>query len=717
MANLTSDSPSPSAADDEDEVSGGSSDEEILEISNKRFKLAEEAEIEMRILELEDKKFFAGDQWDPIIAAERKAKQRPIVTINRLPQQVRQVTNDQRQNRPAIQVNPVDDKATVDTAEVKQGIIRHIEYTSNADLAYDTGFESASVCGRGFWRVYTDYCHAKSFDQEIKIGMIPNHFMTYLDPTHLQPDGSDANWGFIFEDISHDDYHAEYPDSDITKNTAGLFESVQAKMPSWATSKTIRVAEYFYKTFKRTTIYLMNDGSVVTKDKLESAKASGLKVAKTRKTVLPAIKWVKRDAVQILEQKDWPGQWIPIVQVIGQRSDIDGQKIIEGIVRNAKDSQRIYNYMKSAMIETIALAPKAPYIMAEGQDEGFENEWETSNTENHSVLHYKQVDLGGQQASPPSRNVYEPPIQAMNMVMNEAGEDIKATTGIFDPTLGNQRGEESGRAINARNHQAQTSNFHLIDNLTRSIRHTGRICLELIPIVYDVPAMQRIMGEDGTPKMVPVNQKYMDKGQEKSHMLGVGNYDATVSTGPAYQTKRQEAAASMVDLTKTYPKIMDLAGDLVVGQMDWPMAKQVAERLKKGMPPGIVESDDPNTPQIPPQAQQQISQMSQMIQQLTQHLDEKTKLVETKQLDLESKERIATMQIKASVEIELAKLSAASAETLLGHEVDALKHRLDLLGVNDPVEQEIEPEAGQTALPQNNPNPTGGPSPGTPMGG
>lgn len=716
-------SPSPSPAvddeDDENDVDGGSTDEEILEISNRRFKLSEEAEIEMRIQELDDKKFYAGEQWDPKIAEQRKAKDRPMVTINRLPQQVRQVTNDQRQNRPAIQVNPVDDKATVETAKVNQGLIRHIEYNSNADLAYDTAFESAGVCGRGYWRVLTDFCDPMSFDQEIKIGMIPNHFMVRLDPTSTQPDGSDANWGFIFEDVSNEDYRAEFPDSTISKGGEAIFDSVETKMPGWAKNKTVRVAEYFYKTFKPATICLMSDGSVFLKEKLKGAKLPpGITVKKERKTVLPAIQWVKRDGAQILDKKDWAGQWIPIIQVIGQRSDIDGKKIIEGIVRNAKDSQRIYNYMKSSMIETIALAPKAPYIGAAGQFEGHP-EWETANTENHSHLEYEQVDLNGRPAPPPARNVYEPPIQAMNIVMNEAGEDIKATTGIYDPTLGNQRGEESGRAINARNHQAQTSNFHLIDNLTRSIRHTGRICLELIPVVYDTPAKLRILGEDGVPKMVQVNQEYEEGGETKSHMLGQGKYDCTVSTGPSYQTKRQEAAASMADLSRAYPKLMEVAGDLMVSQMDWPMSKEVSERLKKTLPPGMAESDDKNQPQLPPEIHQKMQQMDQMIAQLTQHLDQKTKLVEGKTLELESRERIAAMQAKANVEIELAKLSARSAESLLGHEIDALKHRLDLLGENEPVENEIEPSSGQTALAPGNQQtpPTGGPSPGSLMGG
>lgn len=709
--------------DDElDPLDGGDSDDESLEVSDRRFKLAQDAEIEQRILELDDKKFFSGEQWDQQVLAERKNKLRPVLTVNRLPQQVRQVTNDQRQNRPAIQVNPVDDKATVDTAKVNQGIIRHIEYNSNADLAYDTAFESASICGRGFYRILTDYADPMSFDQEIKIAMIPNHFMVYLDPTAIQPDGSDANWGFVFEDISIDDFRAEYPDAKLSNGDDALFESVETRMPGWARAKSIRVAEYFYKTFKRTKIYQLSDGSVVLKEDLEAAlaagQAQGLKVIKERDTTLPAIKWMKRDGCQVLEKKDWAGQWIPIVQVSGQRSDIDGKKMIEGIVRNAKDSQRILNYMKSAMIETIALAPKAPYIMAEGQDEGHEEQWSTANTENHSVLKYKPTDLNGTPAPPPQRNAIEPPIQAMNMVMNEAGEDIKATTGVYDPTLGSQRGDLSGKAVQKLNTQAQTSNFHLIDNLSRSIRHGGRICLELIPIIYDTASKRRILGDDGTPSMVPVNQQFMEKGQMKSHMLSVGKYDCTVSTGPSYQTKRQEAVASMMDLAKVYPKMLDVAGDLFVGQQDWPMSKEIAARVKKTLPPGIAEqNDDPNQPQLPPEVQQQLQQMNQMISQLTQHLDQKTKQIETKSFELESRERIETMKTKAEVEIALATLQSKSAETLLKHEIAILTAREAQLGANQPIDTGTDPGAAMPPQAQAQP-PTGGPSPGNQsMGG
>lgn len=719
------DEPIDDGKDVDELVSGGDSDEDILEISNRRFKLAEDAEIEMRILEVEDKQFFSGDQWDKTIEAHRKARQRPIVTVNRLPQQVRQVTNDQRQNRPSIQVNPLGSKATVETAKVRQGIIRHIEYNSDADLAYDTGFESAGVSGRGYWRVYTDYADPMSFNQEIKIGTILNNFMVYLDPAHTKPDGSDTNWGFVFEDVPVEDYRSQWPDSDIAKSTdSGIFETIETKMPGWAKNKTIRVSEYFYKTFKRTKIYLLSDGSVVAKEKLKAAlKAASdagheLKIVKERETILPAIKWVMRDAIQILEKKEWAGTWIPIIECIGQRSDIDGKKIIEGIVRNAKDSQRIFNYMKSAMIETIALAPRAPYIIAEGQVEGHEGIWETLNTENHAYLPYKMTDLNGQNAPPPQRSAVEPPIQAMNMVMNEAGEDIKATTGVFDPTLGRQKADQSGVAIQKLNSQAQTSNFHLIDNLTRSIRHTGRIVNELIDVVYDTPQIIRILGEDGVPKMVPINQTFMDQGQETSHMLGDGKYDITVSTGPSYQTKRQEAVASMIDLVKVYPKLLDVAGDLFIGEQDWPMAKEISERIKKTMPPGIAEDDDDDKQPLPPQVAAQMQQMQGMIQQLTQHLEAKTKIVEQKTLELESKERIETLKVKAQLEIALATLKAKGADTLLDHEISILSAREAQLGANEPPDSEIDETSGQSAVTPNQQQPStgGNPSP-APMGG
>ena len=696
-------------ADDEKE---NSSDEKILEIARKRFAFASEAEADIRREALDDLKFSAGEQWPDHVKSERDRDKRPCLVINRLPQFIRQITNDQRRNRPAIKVSPVDDKADIETAKVYQGLIRHIEYASNADTAYDTAFDSAARAGFGYFRIVTEYCDPFSFDQDIRVKRVPDRFSVYLDPSYQEPDGSDANWGFVFEDISKDEFKAQYPKAELTAMSE--WTSVGDSFGDWVKEDRVRIAEYFTKEWRETTIYRLADGSVVEKDDL----VEGAIVIDERKTLVPSIKWFKTNGIEILEKTDWPGKWIPIIPVLGEELIIEGKRTLAGVVRYAKDPQRMYNYWKSSETETIALAPRAPWIGAEGQFEGHEAQWATANSRNHAFLQYKPKALGGQPLAPPQRNVFEPPVQAITQASMFAADDLKATTGIYDAAMGNQSNEKSGIAIQRRAAQSQTSNFHLVDNLSKSIRHAGRIICDLIPSIYDTERTARIIGEDGSEEVVKLNQEFEHKGKPVTYQLNVGKYDVTVDTGPSFETKRQEAVASMSEMARAYPPLMQFAGDIMVKNMDWPGAQEIAERIKKTLAPELRDDDKAQQP-LPPEAQAQMAQMSQMIEMLTQQLNAAQDKIETKAMEIESRERIEMQKLQVQVELEMAKMGSTEAQMLLKQEIAQLERRMDMLGQNQELnfdeEQEMaagpDQQAGFAPMEQA-PMPTGGLTPG-----
>jgi hypothetical protein len=730
------------------EESEENGDEKILKEAHARFDLAKEAFSEIHNLALDDLKFLSGEQWDPKISQDRSMDGRPCLVINRIPQFLQQVTNDQRQNRPSIKVHPVDDDADVETAKIQQGLIRHIEYNSNADAAYDTAFDRSASSGFGYWRIITEYCDPMSFDQEILIKRIRNAFSVLLDPHHKEPDGSDAEWGFVIEDLSKDEYARKYPESKLAD--PGQWDLAGNSAPGWMQGKeSARVAEYFYKDYKEVTLCLLTDGEVVDKAELEQHLSQYVQtavdpatgeqthviaenaptVSRERKSMVPAIKWCKLNAVEILEQTEWPGQWIPIVPVYGTELDIDGKLVLKGIVRDAKDPQRMLNYWKSAETEAIALAPRTPFIMAEGQDEGYEQDWATANRRNHAYLKYKPTSIAGEPAPPPQRNTFEPAVGAITNAAMQAADDLKATTGIYDAALGARSNESSGVAIQRRNMQAQTSNFHLVDNLTRSIKHTGRILIDLMPYVYDTERTARIIGEDGEQKLVKLNAPHVDEaGKPVIYDLSAGKYDVTVDVGPSYASKRQEAAASMMDLSKAYPPLMQIAGDQVVKNMDWPGAQEIAERLKKTIPPNLLDDPKSKNQQVPPQVQQQMQQMGQMIEQLTGKLHEAHDQLDTKRVEIESKERIEFKKLEVQLEIARAQIDAKDSLALLTHEINSISERMQLLNAAQPIDmgmpqdpQQFAPQpagapgadvAGMGAMP-----PTGGESPGSPMDG
>ena len=689
-------------------------DETILNMARKRFRFSEDAESDIRKQALDDVRFRAGHQWDDSVSKIRKNSNRPCFTVNRMPQFVRQITNDQRQNRPSIKVKPVDDKSDVETSKILQGLIRHIELNSNADAAYDTGFQHAVEGGFGFFRVTTEYCDENSFDQDILIRRVPNQFSCRLDPTYQEPDGSDANWGFCSEDLSKEEYESQWGESKLAK--LDTWDGLGAELAHWVGEESVRVAEYFYKEFTTVKIVQLVDGRTVEKKELsEDFPADQIK--NERDSVHTVIHWVKMNGYEILERTTWLGKWIPIIPILGDELIVDGKRVLEGAIRHAKDPQKLHNYYVSSQAEAIALAPKAPFIGAAGAFDGFEKKWQTANSENHAFLEYNTMSEGGKPLPPPQRNFGEPNVQAITMAKSESADDIKATTGIYDAALGARSSETSGVAIQRRTMQAQTANFHFVDNLTRSIKHGGRILVDLIPKIYDTDRAVRIIGEDQQEKIMMI-QQVVDPETGKNQSPFEGKYDVAVDVGPSFQTKRQEAMESMLEFIKVYPQAAPLLGDLIARYGDWPGSEEVAGRLKTMLPPQLQENE--NGEKGPdPAAQAREEQMGQMIDQLMDKLEDANKKIENKSMEIESRERIELLKIETDLKKEVYRQEGVDARQMLNaemREIDLRQKSLDMRSAARQQEQLAEKQAAQQSAgpgpQQNNQQPTGGPPPG-----
>ena len=600
-----------------DSVADSQSDGRIEE-AKQFLRLCNDSDSNNRAEALDDVRFAAGDQWPVDVQNSRVLEARPCLTINKLDAYVRQICNQQRQQRPRIKVHGMNNESDAKVAEIITGITRHIENQSDSDQAYDHAFEYCVKMGWGYWRVTTDYIKDDSFDQEIYIKRIENPFSVYFDPNSVQPDGSDAEKCLVTTVVSKAVFRKMYPDADdvqgFSSRGTGDTES------EWVTKEDIRIAEYFYTEREKAMIIQLSDGTTGYSDEMPSKEvlaSAGITVIDKRDTWRKKIKWCKLTAMQILEEGEWAGKYIPIVPVYGQEVRVDDKHKKFGLVRMAKDPQRMYNYWATALTETVALAPKAKWLLAEGQDEGHENEWAMANIKAMPVLRYKQTDTEGRQAPTPVRLQPEPPPAGVMSALQGMNQDLMAVVGIFDPGQLPQ-GQQSGKALQGQQQQADMTNFHYYDNLTRSIRHTGRIILDLIPKIYDRQRVMRIIGDDGKPDMVTINEQGQDE-QGVSKVLNdvtVGEYDVVMETGPGYNSKRQEAVDSMMGLLNADPTLMQTAGDLIFRNMDFPGAEVIADRLAASNPMAQIDDKSP----IPPQVQMQLAQSKQQIQQLQQQI-------------------------------------------------------------------------------------------------
>ena len=600
-----------------DSVADSQSDGRIEE-AKQFLRLCNDSDSNNRAEALDDVRFAAGDQWPVDVQNSRVLEARPCLTINKVDAYIRQICNQQRQQRPRIKVHGMNNESDAKVAEIITGITRHIENQSDADQAYDHAFEYCVKMGWGYWRVTTDYVRDDSFDQEIYIKRIENPFSVYFDPNSVEPDGSDAEKCLVTTVVSKAVFKKMYPNAEDTQGFSS--RGTGDTESEWVTKEDIRIAEYFYTEREKAMIIQLSDGTTGYSDEMPSKEvlaSAGITVIDKRDTWRKKIKWCKLTAMQILEEGEWAGKYIPIVPVYGQEVRVDDKHKKFGLVRMAKDPQRMYNYWATALTETVALAPKAKWLLAEGQDEGHENEWAMANIKAMPVLRYKQTDTEGRTAPTPVRLQPEPPPAGVMSALQGMNQDLMAVVGIFDPGQLPQ-GQQSGKALQGQQQQADMTNFHYYDNLTRSIRHTGRIILDLIPKIYDRQRVMRIIGDDGKPDMVTINEQGQDE-QGVSKVLNdvtVGEYDVVMETGPGYNSKRQEAVDSMMGLLNADPTLMQTAGDLIFRNMDFPGAEVIADRLAASNPMAQIDDKSP----IPPQVQMQLAQSKQQIQQLQQQI-------------------------------------------------------------------------------------------------
>lgn len=608
-----------------------------------RFRYAVESEKHIRDEASQDLRFLAGDQWDSNILREREKTGRPALTFNKLPTFVAQIANEARRNKPAIKFSGVDEAADPDIAEVYTGLARHIQYNSDADVSYETALQYAAACGVGYIRVNTEYSDdntetldARLFSQDIKIQTIADPMSVYgvIVPTIL---GQEPEWCFVKTRIPIEQYKSLYPDSAV--QSLALLDNDYAH--EWLNDHDIYIAEYIHTETTKKTVYLLDDDTVV------ETLPKGIEAKAEREVLTRQVKWCKTNGYEILEETDWSGKTISIVAVLGRTLVVDGKPQAFSLIRFARGPQKLYNIYKTGIAEQIGLMSKAPWLTAEGQTDDYATEWDTSHVIPRQRLVYKPTTVGGQPVPPPIRNAWEAPIQALSAGSMQESDDIKATTGIFDASLGSGGNETSGVAIQSRQRESDTSNSHFMDNLARAQRKIGRIIAELIPFVYDSDRMVRIIGEDEAEKIIRVN------GQGGPDLTR-GTYDVTVTTGPSYTTRRLEAFDMLTQFANSYPPLLQIAGDIIFRNSDIPGAERIAERFKATLPPQVqsAEQQQQINPAMVQQLTQQHTMLTQEVQQLSQIIDQK-KIEEAANQQIELK--------KLEVQWQIAQLNAQTA--------------------------------------------------------
>ena len=690
--------------------------EEFLKLAQKRFKKCKDGDAHNRTAALEDLRFLNGDQWDMGEKQRRKTRGRPCLQINVLPKYTKQVCGEMRKNKIQIKVNPVDSKADVQLAKIREGLIYNIEYLSNAEGIYDHAGTMLVNCGYGAWRVCTRYIEddENPFLQEIYLERILNPFTVYIDPAAKDTNFEDAEYAFIENKMSKQDFEDEYGEKFVSGGDITESPSIGTASEHWWDKDTVTVAEYFYKDYEEKEMCLLSDGQSLEKDKAEAfiasaksafksvAKQTAIKVSaptvgvgapadpqgaaassqpaaegqlggvptgevapanepseevqqpegegadtdtdsvgaprilKTRTVKIPHIKWAKITATKILEETDWAGKFIPIVFVTGEETNIEGKKYIHGLIRDAKDPQRMLNYWHSSAAETVALAPKAPWLATAKMVEGYEQDYLNANEDNNPVLLFN-VDPSVPGMIPQRQSPGQPPV-AIFTEIGRAEQNIKSAIGMYNADVGDTSNENlrdvSGKTIMARQMPGDTATFIYPDKMAQAVAYCGKIINDLIPYIYDTERDARLRNLDSTESFVPINtttgkalgmmqaapHKYtnMDMNKLKQSIkengeyasfndITSGKYDIVCSTGPTFATQRMEAVDSMLKLAMAR-NMNPIDKYFILKNCDFPGADEYAQVIRRMIPPNILppQPGQPPTPPPPVPPKQQV---------------------------------------------------------------------------------------------------------------
>lgn len=600
-----------------------------------------------------DARFEAGQQWDATLEADRKKAGRPVLTFNRMHTFIQQVANEARQNKAQIKFIP-SEEGDKDTADIYEGLARHIQYSSDAQVAYETAVECAAGSSFGYFRYLTDYCDDESADQELKVVPVFDPFCIYgvLIPACL---GQEPKHAFVIEYLTPDEYKQQYPDS---KLASFEWAEAQKEFGEWV-GERVRIAEYW-----------------TVEETLKTISLGGYKKRsqRTRNVVKRKVKVCKINACEVLEgsETEWPGPTIPIIPVLGKLKFVDGSPQLLSVIRHQRGSQKLINLYKTRIAETLMTQPIQPYLVPKGavspQDKPL---WENMNTQPRPYLEYEVKDHMGREIAPPTRQIFEPPIVALSAATDQEIDGMKAEAGIFDASLGHRSNEASGIALQRRQQQSSLTNLHFMDNLERAFQKAGKnVLAPVIPKVYDTPRMIRILGADEAPKVVRINQPFEENGRVKQYKIGgkgVGKYDVVVTMGRSFSTKRMESFDMMVQVLQGNPDLLPMIGDIFFRNSDLAGAEQLAERFKKMLPANLQDGDENDPAQMAAMLQAKLTQKDQETQQLNAYAQQVEKEREELQRKLDAKvventTRLEIEKLKIQAEVTIAEIGAKAQD-------------------------------------------------------
>lgn len=613
---------------------GFASKQAFLQDMRTKFDRAVGADQHNRDAALEDLNFIIGDQWDPLVKAERRKRRKPILTINRLPAYLAQVVNNRLVNETDIRVLP-DKDGTKNLADLRQGIIKSIFKNSDADYARDEASKYQIACGVGWFHLKLEYNSDDVWSQDIKIVSVPDPMAVVIDELSTEPSGGDANYGFVVDDLPLDIFKDRYPWAAVSDFAEGF---VNYRSPTqWYTDNSIKLVSYWRMIEDgEKTLALMADGTTQEIDPNAVSALLASNSIQSRPDGSPYIRTMPRRAAQmylcsgadILEGPyTLPISSLPIFRVPGWEFRIGRRLHRWGMIRFLKDPMRLHNYWRSVIAEQLVAAPRNKWVATNDAISGHENDWRNSHLSDDPLLIYNG------EGAMPTRVAVPPADPALLEQAATSVQDIRDVSNIHEAALGIKSNEVSGKAIAQRQQATDLGSYIYSDRSRIADERCAKVINELIPTVYDTQRVMKIIDKDDKPLQVMLNDP-----MNPNTDVTIGKYEVSVTTGPSTVTKRQLAAEQMMAFVNAAPETAGQVMDLVAEAQDWPKSNEFARRFRLALPPGVVPPDE-----VPPEIQQMQAQQAQK-QEIIDQIELAKAQAEIANMEAQAMERQARAQ-------------------------------------------------------------------------
>jgi regulator of replication initiation timing len=612
-------------------------DEEILDRLDGFYERVQSTCQEIHKAYNDDVEFgLVGNQWDKAVRDER-GPARLTLTVNRLKQYIYQTVNDYKQSEMTSKVLPHDTSEKDKTlAEIRRGLMRSIERKKGGLTAYNNAAKYLVAGGIGGWQINTRFVPGE-FYQEPYIIPIHDASCVFVDFFDCQePDFSDMRDCVVQEVISKARFKSE-----TGKDPADMSSAFDKPNSAYGTANKPTLTNFWFKEEKPDTLCMVEPSAREQFTQLKrTAFLSDLKslaaevgipveslIATDPKTGKPiqrkedkcVVRCAKIAGRKVLDTQEWTIDLIPVVLVVGRKTINNGKLTIEGLIRQSKDAQRSYNFLKSNKTERISLAPKAPFVVPNGAiSKANRMKWETANTANHPYLTYEPYDEKGRPIPPPQRQI---PISVESALVEEeraAVDEINSSLGMSEASVGKRSNETSGRAIIARAQESDTNNYDFTESMVIGIKYSTKILNKLIPKVYDTERQVSIVGEDDKEKVIMINQQNPDGSM---YSMDEGEFDVDYEAGPSSATKQDQFRLDTEALIQSSPGAALVLGPQIIRNSPIRNADETAaalERFANTQVPGLFpdKNEGQPNPQMVSQMQAQMQQMQQQLQQM-----------------------------------------------------------------------------------------------------